>query len=93
MKENIVCIQENKMEVEEASRVLGVRHWWSGFFVEEVGASGGLGILWSPRLLKHDPLIKKRNWKDLHFSSFTIKLFGVLINVYGPTKSDEKKAI
>ncbi len=81
------------MEVEEATKVFGVRQEWSGSFFEVNNASGGLGIIWNSRLLKGDPMLKARFWQAFRFSSLTINFSGILINVYGPTKLEEKKVI
>ncbi|XP_057852131.2 uncharacterized protein LOC131062486 [Cryptomeria japonica] len=89
-KPEVICIQETKLGSEEAARILGVRQRWSGFFVDAEGASGGLGILWNPQLVKVEAVSSSRYWQMAKVSSQTINFSGFLINVYGLIKTADK---
>ncbi|XP_057842189.2 uncharacterized protein LOC131051639 [Cryptomeria japonica] len=89
-KPEVIYIQETKLGSEEAARILGVRQRWSGFFVNAKGASGGLGILWNPQLVKVEAVSSSKYWQLAKVRSQTINFSSFLITVYGPIKTTDK---
>ncbi|XP_057857632.1 uncharacterized protein LOC131066802 [Cryptomeria japonica] len=89
-KPKVICIHETKLGSEEAARFLGVKQRWSGFFVDSEGASGGLGILWNPQLVKVEAVSSSRYWQMAKVNSRIFNFSSFLINVYGPTKIADK---
>ena len=89
----IILIQEtklNKVEGDKFNKMLGV---WKSIFIEAIGASGGLGIVWNPRKVSLNYLVSKDNWLCANIQSLKSETKFVLINVYGPNNTLGKKTV
>ena len=89
----IILIQEtklNKVEGDKFNKMLGV---WKSIFIEAIGASGGLGIVWNPRKVSLNYLVSKGNWLCVNIQSLKSETKFVLINVYGPNNTLGKTTV
>lgn len=66
---------------------------WNSIFEESLGASGGLGLFWNPRMVSIDLLNISNNWISGSVQSMKSDLKFILINVYGPISNLEKKEV
>lgn len=60
---------------------------------ESTGASKGLGVIWNHRKVALDILSLNNNWISSKVQSLKSNLSFILINVYGPTSSLEKRIV
>jgi len=81
----ILFLQETKCSSEDLGN-FGKR-FWKGAEVMELdmtGATGGLGLLWSPKLLSMTNFVASRYMLSTCFDVLGISIRGVITNVYGP---------
>ena len=57
----IILIQETKLSKIESSKLSMMVGIWDSIFTEEIGASGGLAILWNPRRVAIKHLVNSSN--------------------------------
>ena len=58
----VILIQEtklNKLEGTKLNKMLGI---WDSVFLEEIGVSSGLGIIWNSKKLDLQYLVNNSNW-------------------------------
>lgn len=83
----ITIIQETKLDMTESNK-LGLKlNQWQSEFMESLGASGGLGIIWNPQKVNLSIINKASNWMSCSVSSLKNQVSFILINIYGPTPS------
>lgn len=84
-------IQESKLskdELEIFDKKLGIRIL-EGSFAK--GASGGIGLIWDPRLVAFNLLSKSPNWMCGRVNNIKSNINFVLFNIYGPIQNKDKK--
>lgn len=89
----IILIQEtklNKVEGDKISKMLGL---WGSIFIEAIGASGGLGIIWNPKKVTLTYQVNNHNWLCASIQSLKSDTKFILINVYGPNNIIGKKTV
>ena len=89
----IILIQEtklNKVEGERFNKMLGI---WDSIFVEAIGASGGLGMVWNPKKISLTYLANNNNWQCANIQSLKSDTNFILFNVYGPNDIIRKKTV
>ena len=87
----IILIQEtklNKLEGTKLNKMLGL---WDSVFVEAIGASGGLGIIWNSKKVDLKYLVNNSNWLCASVQSLKSNMKFILINIYGPNSIIGKK--
>ena len=90
---DIILLQETKLNQEEGLKMKQKLGKWTSLFQQSQGASGGLGIIWNPRLINMEVLSLQVNWMGMRVTSTKTNLQLVLINIYGPTSIEDKLSV
>ena len=90
-KENsgIVFLQETKCSGEDLAKIS--QNVWKGsetIAIDAIGTTGGLGILWNPRVVTLSNFFSTNCSISADFHILGTKVRGIITNVYGPPKED-----
>ena len=89
----IILIQETKLNKVEGAKFSKTMGLWDSIFIEAMGASGGLGIMWNSRKVNITYLVNNTNWMCVNIQSLKSDTKFILINVYGPNSIIGKKNV
>ena len=92
-KSGIIFLQETKCSGEELASI--ARKVWKGcesVAVDARGAAGGLGILWKLREVHLSGFLATPCTLTADFHIISTRIRGVISNVYGPPRAEQKPA-
>lgn len=88
MNIDTILLQETKMSQETFEKIVAKWSKWNSAHRKGIGASGGIVVLWNYAHVQGQLLDQNGNWQLLKKNKF--KLSFILINVYGPTSTQDK---
>ncbi|XP_057815879.1 uncharacterized protein LOC131029424 [Cryptomeria japonica] len=86
-------MQETKLNEENASFFKSFSRMWDGVYQEAIGSKGGMVVLWNLDKVAVDLINKQKNWMHCKVRILQEEMDFSLFNVYGPTKTEEKKRV
>ncbi|XP_057857064.2 uncharacterized protein LOC131066335 [Cryptomeria japonica] len=86
-------MQETKLNEEKASFFKSFSRTWDAVFQEAKGSVGGMAVLWNLDKVLVDLINKQENWMHCKVRILKEDMEFSLFNVYGPTKTEEKKRV
>ena len=90
-KSGIVFLQETKCSGEDLANT--AKKVWKGFesiSIDARGAAGVLGIIWNPQVVTLSGFFTTNCSISADFHILGTRIRGILTNVYGPLKVDQK---
>lgn len=78
----IILLQEKKLNKVEGAKFNKMMGLWDSIFIEAMGASGGLGIMWNSRKINLTYLVNNSNWMCVNIQSLKSDTKFILINVW-----------
>ncbi|XP_059068633.1 uncharacterized protein LOC131859110 [Cryptomeria japonica] len=90
---DIILLQETKLNAKKISFFKSFSRLWDGDSQKANGSMGGLAVLWNPDKVSVCTISKQENWMHCNIRFLQEDLEFSLFNVYGPTKTEEKKRV
>ncbi|XP_059071065.1 uncharacterized protein LOC131862713 [Cryptomeria japonica] len=90
---DIIMLEETKLNEEKAFFFKSLSRMWDSVFQEAKGSMAGLATLWNLDKVAVELITKQDNWMHCKARTLQEDLEFSLINVYGPTKTEEKKRV
>ncbi|XP_057842338.2 uncharacterized protein LOC131051743 [Cryptomeria japonica] len=92
-KGDIWVLKETKRNKSKIDMQMRVWRQWTRKFVEVDGASGGIGIIWNPLVVKGEVVDEGKHWQQCKITLLSNNESFFIYNIYGPTATPEKREL